>query len=201
MFTKKQLIVNSLVVALAITIGAGIFWVAQAEEIDTTSCLPAELVEYYADTDDDKYGDAGDSVMACTQPTGYELNSLDCNDADAAINPEASEVCDAVDNDCDGAIDEGVLSTFYFDGDLDAYGVGATTTQACSLPGGFAETNDDCDDADAAINPGAVELCDGIDNDCDTVVDDDCISASSFYRDADADGGARAGRRAVAKTR
>jgi hypothetical protein len=102
---------------------------------------------------------------------GYGVDT-DCDDGNAAINPGASEVCDGVDNNCDGNVDEGVTITFYQDSDGDGYGNAAISTQDCSAPVGYVADNTDCDDGDAAINPAATEVCDdGIDNDCDGDID------------------------------
>jgi hypothetical protein len=87
----------------------------------------------------------GDGLTRCTTP-------VDCDDLDPDISPYASEVCDGVDNDCNGLIDDGVDQ----DGDGDTY----TTC------GG------DCNDSDASINPGAAEVCDGIDNNCNGAIDE-----------------------------
>ncbi len=111
----------------------------------------------WADGDGDGYG-AGASSNVCVTPTGYVENGDDCDDSNAAVNPAAEEVCNAIDDDCDGAIDEGL--TFDLDGD------GYTTPDSCE------GSKDDCDDADAAINPGASEACNGVDDDCDGAIDE-----------------------------
>ena len=93
---------------------------------------------------------------------------------------QEAEVCDGRDNDCDGATDEDVTSSFYQDGDSDRYGNPGETTQACEAPAGFVEDNTDCDDTNAAINPGAAEVSDGVDNNCDGAADEgfDCVLGS-----------------------
>ena len=50
----------------------------------------------------------------------------------------------------------------------------ASTTQACSAPSGYVANDDDCDDSDSAVNPGASEICNGVDDDCDTQIDEGC---------------------------
>jgi hypothetical protein len=94
----------------------------------------------------------------------------DCDDMQPAAHPGEAEDCDTVDNDCDGAVDEGVLQPFYEDGDGDSYGLmSGEVLLACAPPPGYAEVAGDCDDADALANPGLPEVCDtdGRDDDCD----------------------------------
>ena len=140
---------------------------------------------WYRDADGDGYGNSGSWVQNCRQPPGYVPNASDCNDGNAAIRPGATEVCDGKDNDCDAQVDEGVKTTFYRDADADTYGVTGTTTQACARPSGYATRGGDCNDASSSIKPGAAEVCDGKDNDCDGSVDEGV--KKTFYRDADAD--------------
>ncbi len=127
---------------------------------------------FYADADADAYGDAAGIVSACSMPEGYVADDTDCDDANATANPAGSEVCDLADNDCDGAVDEGVTRIWYVDLDGDSFGVPDSVQDACAQPTGYAASADDCDDADASINPDAIEVCDGVDQDCDTMVDD-----------------------------
>ena len=141
---------------------------------------------YYADADGDSYGDAGSTTMACSAPEGYVSDATDCNDADAAVNPGATEVCNGIDDNCDGNIDEGVQNTYYADADGDTYGDAGSTTMACSVPEGYVSDATDCNDADAAVNPGATEVCNGIDDNCDGNIDEGV--QSTFYADADGDG-------------
>jgi hypothetical protein len=154
---------------------------------------------YYTDADRDTYGDPSASVRACAAPSGAVTNALDCDDARAAVNPAASEVCNSRDDDCDGFTDDADptvdLSTgrdWYPDADLDGYGVGSAT-RACTAPAAHALVNTDCDDTAASINPGATEVCNGLDDDCDLLADDadpsvDLSTGATFYTDADRDG-------------
>lgn len=135
---------------------------------------------WYADADGDSYGDADMTVTTCDgAPAGYVADNTDCNDADASINPGAAEVCNGVDDNCDGNVDEGVLITFYVDADGDGYGDAAMSTEACEAPAGYVADNTDCNDADATVNPGATEVCgNGVDENCDGVIDDADVTAS-----------------------
>ena len=143
--------------------------------------------EYYVDADNDGFG-AGSLVTLCTIPTsGYALIDGDCDDANANINPDADEICNGIDDDCDGDIDNDLtFTTYYTDADGDTYGVG-TGTSLCSNPGaGYATNNTDCDDGDAAIHPGATEVCNNIDDDCDEQIDNG-LTFITYYTDADGD--------------
>jgi hypothetical protein len=139
---------------------------------------------FYQDSDGDGFG-GSTTIQSCEQPSGYVFQGGDCDDSDATINPNAVEVCDGIDNNCDGVVDEGLTSTFYQDSDGDGFG-GSTTIQSCTQPSGYVVQGGDCDDSDATINPNAVEFCDGIDNNCDGVVDEGLTS--TFYQDSDGDG-------------
>jgi len=148
-----------------------------------------DAATWYADADSDGYGDAGSTTVACDEPSGFTDDATDCDDSDAAINPAAAESCNEVDDDCDGAVDEGVLSSFYGDGDGDGYGDAADQSEACSAPSGTVDDDSDCDDSDAAVNPAATELCNSVDDDCDGTVDeDDSADAATWYADDDDDG-------------
>jgi hypothetical protein len=121
---------------------------------------------------------------------GFELSD-DCDDADASVFPGAAEVCNGVDDDCNGQVDEGSAtdaSTWYRDSDEDGHGDSNFPAVACSAPAGYVSDGDDCDDGSAAAYPGAEETCDGFDNDCDGAADEDGASGgSTWYIDADGD--------------
>lgn len=135
------------------------------------------VTTYYADADGDGFGNAAVTVQACSVPTGYVIDNTDCNDSNANIHPGATEVCNGIDDDCDGQTDEGVTITFYQDLDGDGYGNAAVTIQGCSAPTGYVSNYTDCNDANNAINPGAVETCgNGIDDNCNGQVDEGCCN-------------------------
>ncbi len=154
------------------------------DDCDTQIDEGLTFTNYYADVDGDGYG-AGAATNACAQPTGYVTSNTDCNNNNSAVNPGATEVCNSIDDDCDTQIDEGVQNNYYADTDGDGYGAG-TATSACAAPFGFVTTNTDCNDTNSAVNPGATEVCNSIDDDCDTQIDEGVLN--SFYADIDNDG-------------
>ena len=146
---------------------------------------------WYADTDSDGYGDAAVQVSACEAPSGFVADDTDCDDTNALVNESAVESCDGTDNDCDGWVDDDDpdvtgTTTWYGDSDGDGYGGDQYQQEACVSPAGFVSTNDDCDDLDPASHPGASEVCDDADNDCDGTVDEGV--GSTWYQDSDGDG-------------
>ena len=152
----------------------------------------ADALTWYRDADDDSYGDPDSTQAACEQPSGYVEDNTDCNDEAFEANPNHEEICDDIDNDCDDEIDEDDATdapAWYLDEDGDGYGLEAVSAIACAAPTGYVEDGTDCDDGEAASNPGHDEICDDLDNDCDTVIDeDDAVDAPTWYRDDDGDG-------------
>jgi hypothetical protein len=141
---------------------------------------------YYTDADADGYGDPASSTEACSAPSGTVTNTGDCNDAEPLAWTGNTESCDSVDNDCNGAVDEGVTTTYYTDADADGYGDPASSTEACSAPSGTVTNSGDCNDAEPLAWTGNTESCDSVDNDCNGAVDEGVTT--TYYTDADADG-------------
>ncbi len=129
------------------------------------------VTEWYPDLDQDGYGDASGMLVAGDRPCGYQSVAGDCDDSDASVHSDAEEVCNGFDDDCDGHVDTDAVDAlpWWSDGDSDGYGDPATETLTCDTPSGVVPPGDeDCDDTDAAVNPGAVEVCgNGLDDDCD----------------------------------
>lgn len=132
------------------------------------------------DSDADGYVDA----RCCNGATCGD----DCNDAVRGASPMGTEVCNRIDDDCDGRVDEGVLQAVYLDLDGDGRG-GLTSTleMRCASDAGYSVHHDDCNDASLVQAPGIPEVCDGIDNDCNGMADDNAMAAP-WYPDGDGDG-------------
>lgn len=151
---------------------------------------------FYNDADGDGYGDLADSSCLCTATGTYTEVGVtgandDCNDSNAAVNPGvALEDCSTTsDDNCSGSeneIDATACSAFYVDADGDGYGDPGASECWCAASGDFAVANDDdCDDTQSGVRPGATETCDGEDDDCDGSIDE---FTTHYYADVDLDG-------------
>ena len=144
---------------------------------------------YYVDNDGDGYGDPNQIMMGCTVGNGLSSNADDCDDTDPLAWSSAPEVCDGVDNDCDGVVDGPNVTTtltWYADGDADGYGDLNSTVSSCSPVQGYVLNADDCDDSSSIVFPGADEICNNLDDDCDAIVDNNPIDGT-LYADVDGD--------------
>ena len=116
----------------------------------------------YSDNDGDSFGDINSPIVFTTPtaPAGVVLNADDCDDTRANVFPGATEICDNLDNDCNGSIDEDLPTTLYFiDEDQDGYGAMSSPVESClTAVTGFVTNNADCDDSDPTINPDAIEI-------------------------------------------
>jgi len=148
----------------------------------------------YYDGDSDNFGIAGDSKCLCQEQGLYTSGQDgDCKDDDADVYPGATETCDGKDNDCDGNTDEedaGNCTVYYFDDDGDGYGLESVFPKClCAAAAPFqAVQTGDCNDADPDVKPGAVETCNGKDDDCNGTSDlEDSDGCDTYYADGDGD--------------
>jgi len=176
----------------------------------TLNCLVQST--FYADTDNDTFGDLNSTIQACEAPAGYVSNSTDCDDTNPAINPNTIWYLDADGDtfgdasisftgcvppstsyvlnatDCDDINpNANAITTWYLDADNDGFGDATQSIQNCGQPAGYVANNLDCDDSNNAVNPSATEIFDGIDNNCDNVIDEGFI-LTTYYEDLDGDG-------------
>ena len=166
---------------------------------------------FYADTDGDGFGDAANTLLSCTLPAGYSTNNTDCDDSNAQINPNTIWFIDgdqdgfgnpnntvtscltppgAVLNgdDCDDTNNQlNLVDMYYVDADGDGFGDDATGVETCAQPANTVTVGGDCDDLNDQIYPGAVEICDNEDNNCDGNTDEG-LPSITYYEDLDEDG-------------
>jgi len=147
---------------------------------------------FYADRDSDGFGDAYNVVFSCSPPTGYVIDNSDCNDNNASVHPGVQELCNGIDDNCNGQIDEGLpLHVYYKDLDGDGYGQYNDSILICYLtpPVGYSLLADDCDDTNPNIHPNAVESCNGVDDNCNGQIDEEnATGCATYFYDADGDG-------------
>ncbi len=139
------------------------------------------------DLDGDGIGDACDEDL----DGDGDPNTTDCAPLGHAVHHGATEECNGLDDNCDGVTDEmGASCTWFFeDKDGDGFGVGGGRC-LCAAAGPYSAVNNaDCDDGNSAAHPGAIEACNGDDDDCDGVLDPEgSAGCTTWYQDADGDG-------------
>src|SRR5690606_2425536 len=133
-----------------------------------------DATTWFQDLDGDGFGNTSVTQLACALPLGFASVGGDCDDGNEDVFPGAEEFCDGLDNDCDGDTDEDSsdLFTWFQDLDGDGFGNSSVTQLSCSQPLGYVLVGGDCDDASANNFPGATEICDNQDNNCDGFIDE-----------------------------
>jgi len=165
------------------------------DEPGASGCKP-----YYADEDQDLFGDDANSACLCGPNAVYPTKvGGDCDDQNAATHPGAPDVCNGVDDDCSGKPDDSEGQTgctnYYLDDDRDGYGIGSPKCLCQKADPYLATQSGDCDDSHSTVHPGASEICDKLDNDCNGETDEGegLPSCQDYYLDADSDGYGRSG--------
>ena len=147
------------------------------------------MCTYYTDGDGDGFGDPDSAWEDTCGAPALELGG-DCDDANENVHPDAYELCNGRDDDCDGGVDLEAedAERWYRDGDLDGWGSDDESIRSCTQPEGFVAQPGDCDDSLFEANPAGVEVCNEIDDDCNGTIDDDPADPLVFYADVDIDG-------------
>ena len=154
-----------------------------------------DKLEWFEDSDSDGFGNGGVGLFDCNQPVGFVSVSGDCDDDDGAVSPNATEVCNGYDDNCDGLTDDAdanldlnTATEFFEDADADGYGNSTVSILTCIQSPGFVTNSDDCDDGNLLRNPNGYEYCNNIDDNCDGTVDELAVDATTYFVDSDGDG-------------
>jgi hypothetical protein len=144
-------------------------YVANSTDCNDNDSTATAVMTYYQDFDGDGFGNVGAPMMNCGQPMGYVADSSDCDDSNPTVYPGAMELCDELDNNCDGNTDEGLATyTLFEDLDSDGFGSEVSVEYCDSVVVGYSLISGDCNDTNSTIYPGAMEVLDnGIDENCD----------------------------------
>ena len=140
-------------------------YVSNNTDCNDNDSLIIQLTLWFVDLDMDGFGNPNSFVTSCLQPPGSSINGLDCDDNNILLN---------------------LVDMYYVDADGDGFGDDATGVEQCAQPANTVTIGGDCDDADSTIYPGATELCDGFDNNCNGVSDEGLIF-NTYFVDADND--------------
>jgi len=161
----------------------------QVDEDGSAGC-----VLLFPDVDGDGFGADGlEQCLCAPEPPYTSFQGGDCDDDNDQVNPLFKEICNGLDDDCDGVADgdgaEG-CDDFFLDTDQDGFGEELDSQCLCEATPPYSATEvGDCEPEEAEAFPGNIEVCDELDNDCDGEVDnvdeDSCIP---FYKDVDGDG-------------
>jgi MYXO-CTERM domain-containing protein len=164
---------------------------AASTTLGISICVPQT---WYRDVDGDGFGAlSSGTASACSAPTGFVTSNTDCQDSAPSVHPGAAEICNGIDENCAGGVDEGLpLTMYYRDADGDTFGVAVGAKVACSLAQagpGYVANSADCNDTSVAVRPGAIEICNGIDDNCAAGSDEGGVCVGNGGGGAGGEGG------------
>ncbi|MFI5173096.1 MAG: putative metal-binding motif-containing protein, partial [Chitinophagales bacterium] len=145
-------------------------------------------IQYFADSDNDGFGNILMDTFSCDLIYGYIPDSTDCDDNNILIFPGAVDNCNSIDDNCNGFIDEdAVFTNYYLDDDGDLFGDIVIDSSSCFILVGYVSDSTDCNDLNPMIFPGALDPCNAFDDNCNGLIDEDAIF-TTYYLDSDVDG-------------